>query len=645
MADDEEAAKLLPLGDRFEHKVPSSIYGCAYLHCQAWKVRQGAYDELTRLFRQAESPRDSVFREHADIIRRLPAESNAVVLENALNCLIAFVEGGPVEAVKRIRADVLPVLCEKGLGAQRVGARAKAVECLMGIVEVDGAEAVVSELVVLLSSKQPKLAAAATNAICELLKAFGHEVVSVKSLGKHLPTIFANADKSVRTEGQALAVQMYRCVGPAISVFLSNLKPIQGKELQEMFVRETVGGLQASRHLRSAKSSAGSRVQPSGQGAASLAMDSALPATSKPVDAFDLADPVDVLERLPTSFGTLVTSANWKERKEALEALLPILRVPKISNDARYGDLVEHLLKRVADVNVLVVVVAAQCLEALAAGLRHHFMPHRSGAIAALLERSKEKKTVVVEALRGALNALSHCILSFGDISEDLQPFVSHKNPQTKAEALSWLARLIPSFRQILKKDAKLIADMCLPGLDDGATEVREVAALAIAKLILASGDKAVMPFLEGVDKLKMGKIIEFTKKPPKEQAKATVPAAESKPETAAGKPEKKEPPPMHQQKEDPHGKRAKQWDPLDFTCQPRYSDGQADDFFGLLLPTETVLALADPVWKTRLTAMDEIAGKADPMCYAEGFDTELVVRFLEQRPGWRDSNVQVCMC
>lgn len=549
-----------------------------------------------------------------------------------------------MDAIKRVRADVLPALCEKGLGAQRVGAKTKAVECLMDIVEVDGAEAVVNELVGLLSNKQPKLVAAAANTICELLKAFGHDVVNVKVLGKHLPTIFANADKSVRAEGQALAVQIYRCVGPAINVFLNSLKPIQGRELQEMFVKESIGGLQTSRHLRSAKPNIGGPTQPSGQGAAPLTVHSSSLATSKPksTDAFDLADPVDVLERVPTSFETLVTSASWKERKEALEMLLPILKVPKISSDARCGDLVDHLLKRIADVNVLVVVVAAQCLEALAAGLRHHFVPHRSSAIAALLERSKEKKVVVVEALRGALNALSHCILSFADISEDLQPFVSHKNPQTKAETLSWLTRLIPSFRQILKKDAKLIVDMCLPGLEDGAIEVRDVAAMAIAKLVLASGDKTVMPFLDGVDKLKRNKIIEFTKEQqPKEQPKSTVPKAEFKPEAAIVRAEKKEPP-LHQPKDDPPVKRVKQWDLLDFTCQPRYSDGQADAFFGSLLPTETVLALADPVWKIRLTAMEEIAGKVDLMCYAEGFDAELVVRFLEQRPGWRDSNVQV---
>jgi hypothetical protein len=62
------------------------------------------------------------------------------------------------------------------------------------------------------------------------------------------------------------------------------------------------------------------------------------------VDPYDLADPVDVLGKMDKEFYTLLGSAKWKERKEALEGLYAIVNTPKLAN-ANYSELVAALAK------------------------------------------------------------------------------------------------------------------------------------------------------------------------------------------------------------------------------------------------------------------------------------------------------------
>lgn len=59
-----------------------------------------------------------------------------------------------------------------------------------------------------------------------------------------------------------------------------------------------------------------------------------------------------------------------------------------------------------ADTNINIVIVAANCLEGLALGLRADFNKYRQSVAALVMDRLKERKVTVVEALSGALNAM-----------------------------------------------------------------------------------------------------------------------------------------------------------------------------------------------------------------------------------------------
>ncbi|KAJ3269472.1 hypothetical protein HDU76_011292, partial [Blyttiomyces sp. JEL0837] len=237
---------------------------------------------------------------------------------------------------------------------------------------------------------------------------FGIKVVNVKPILKQLPKIFDHKDKVVRAEGVALAVELYRWVGPALLPSLSELKPVQLKELNDMFEQMPSERAVPERLVRAEQAK---REAAGGQGFADDANDAgpAAKAEPEPVDPFDLADPVNVLDKLPAKFYDELASTKWQERKEVLTALLELISFPKLE-EGRYGELLNVLAKRVQnDANVVVAGLAINCIEKLALGLRSTFSQYRGIVLSALLEKLKEKKQAVVESIRKALDALFLC--------------------------------------------------------------------------------------------------------------------------------------------------------------------------------------------------------------------------------------------
>jgi cytoskeleton-associated protein 5 len=64
---------------------------------------------------------------------------------------------------------------------------------------------------------------------------FGTSTTPPASILKSLPKIFAHSDKTVRAEGTLLTRALYQNLGPGIEPWLTDLKPVQVKELKEGF--------------------------------------------------------------------------------------------------------------------------------------------------------------------------------------------------------------------------------------------------------------------------------------------------------------------------------------------------------------------------------------------------------------------------
>lgn len=370
-----------------------------------------------------------------------------------------------------------------------------------------------------------------------------------------------------------------------------------------------------------------------------------------PFDSFDLAEPVKVLEKVPANFQESLDSTKWKDRKDALDELNNLLRVPKIE-DGSYGSLIQQLSKRLADANVLVVISAAQCLENFSKGLRKSFAPYRSEVIPALLERFKEKKQNVIEAIKSTLDTMGkYSLPTMFEMQDLLTPFLAHKNPQVKSETLLWLSR--SQNKPGNKKDIKSFLSIVLPTIDDSSPEVRDSSIKLLASMISVSGQANVMPFLDTLDKAKQAKLIELTKAQPSQAQSVPIASNLGKqrsapPATPAKSASKTIVPPTASAlgtptKIQPAAKQAKKDLSMNSVAplQFRHSDEEALSVFeGILRPT-LFAGLTDTNWKTRLESVEELL-KSFSVAIPNEINCELLVRFIGKRPGWKESNFQV---
>ncbi len=355
------------------------------------------------------------------------------------------------------------------------------------------------------------------------------------------------------------------------------------------------------------------------------------------IDSYELAEPLKILDRIPGTFEEMIESAKWKDRKEALDELATLLKTPRLE-DGHYGPLVQTLSKKLADANILVVISAANCITALSNGLRKGFMQYRIEVIPALLERCKEKKANVLEALRTSLDTLGQYSLpSMFEMTDMLASFIGHKNPQVKAECLSWLSRL--SIKPTTKKDLRPFLAVLLPTLDDSAPEVRESSSKLIAKLISVSGESNVAPFMDSLDKNKLSKIVELAGR-----FKSAVPsAAVAKPQSSLGKTRSAPPSTPAKARSDksagtPNPRPAQKLARKEMSASMRHSDDDALSVFEQFVNASIFTDLSDTTWKVRLESLEALLKVDIP----SEVDSELLVRFLGQRPGWKESNFQV---
>ncbi|OLL25274.1 Spindle pole body component alp14 [Neolecta irregularis DAH-3] len=493
MADPEDYSAL-PITDRALHKV--------------WKVRLAAYDEAAKAFAISTDEADPCFRPWLDPVlwKKIVTDSNVVAQEAGLAALLVFLEfAGPLSC-SRTRAAVVPSIVDKCLGATRAGTRQKTIDVLLMYVELDIPDPVVEDLIPGLAAKQPKTVAASALALREIYRLFGAKTVNPKLILKHLPKIFAHSDKNVRAEGQALTMELYRWLGDALRPSLSELKPLQIKELDAAFESLEPGKPAQSRFLRSQK-----QTDAASQGLAGYCTNSHLDDAdeeSDQIDVFDLSEPIDVLSKVPKDLADNLASPKWKERKDALDALYAVANVPRIQ-DADYSDISRILAKCMKDANIAVVTVAAQCIQVLATGLRANFARYKGTVLSPMIEKLKERKQTVVDALASAMDAVFSSS-SLTDVMEEINEGLKHKNPQVKQESLKFLVRCLRTTTICPSKaDQKTIADHGVILLGDTAEPVRAAAADCLGTLMKILGERAMGPYLENVEEMRKAKIKE----------------------------------------------------------------------------------------------------------------------------------------
>ncbi|CCE78330.1 Piso0_000951 [Millerozyma farinosa CBS 7064] len=516
---DSQDFSALPLEERLGHKV--------------WKVRLEAYEQAATKFSNSRNDHDECFRifnEQGDLLKKAVTDSNVVAQESGLLLLLQYLKfGGNASNVLKLKnTGLISVLVEKGLSSSRAGTKSKTIECLLYIVEISSnGELVVEEILPFLDNRLPKLVSGCVTGLHAIVENFGCRVVQPNLILPKLPKLFAHADRNVRAETTKLTIELAKWMGDALeNVLFPELKPVQQKDLTKAFA-EVKGRIpEQIRLTRKQQIEIEKQKQQMADEEARLAtgnpsndieMEDAEPSGQEAAfDPTDLLEPVDVISKLPSDLSNRISSTKWKERKEVLEEVYEILKkAVKPAPKDDYTDLFRIFSKCSKDANIQVVQLAANCVEILAKGLKGDFQRYRHLVLAPIIERTKEKKASLAEALSNALDAI-FAVCSLPDILEDTLNGMKHKTPQVKISTTNYLKRCLASttiyptgneINQIMSVSVKLLGDSQEP--------VRQAATEMIGTLMKITGERELNGFLEEVDdnrKLKVKKVFEEAK-------------------------------------------------------------------------------------------------------------------------------------
>ncbi|KAF6262791.1 armadillo-type protein [Scenedesmus sp. NREL 46B-D3] len=413
------------------------------------------------------------------------------------------------------------------------------------------------------------------------------------------------------------------------------------------------------------------------------------------VDSYEFAEPRDIIPELKKDFWEGLESPKWFERKGALTTLKELASYPRLAH-GDYGDVNRELKKIICkDSHIQVVSEAMNCIAAICKGLRKDYRGASMTFCSVVLEKFKDKAAVVGKAAAEALDAMARYSFSLVDVAEDVAAALGHQHPKVKENTLIWLAGCVT--RETKAAAVKLVAGVVPAAAkctDEGAPSIREAAFSFLVQLALKAGSLgALEKGLSKMDEAKRKKLEELLQEAAKARRAGGAAAA---PSTAAAlsrgsssrslrAPASGGPSPLTSPRGSTTGHSARPAATAGSrstavrgsgTGKPPAGAGRAskpaaaasagagggagDDGVvdesalsgGLLnaheaktrlselLGEEMVAALADPLWKIRLEAMESVVAKAqDPE--AAG-NVQTLVQGMAHLPGWEDKNFQV---
>ncbi|XP_073687638.1 cytoskeleton-associated protein 5 isoform X1 [Garra rufa] len=643
MGDDSEWMKL-PIDQKCEHKI--------------WKARLNGYEEALKLFQRIEDEKSPEWGKYLGLIKRFVTESNAVAQLKGLEAALAFIENAHVAG--KTTGEVVSGVVSKVFNQPKARAKELGTDICLMYIEIEKAEVVQDELIKGLDNKNPKIVVACIETLRKALCEFGSKIITLKPVVKVLPKLFESREKAVRDEAKLLAVEIYRWIRDALRAPLQNINSVQLKELEEEWVKLPTSAPKQTRFLRSQQDLKAKFEQQQAAGGDEADGDDEDEAEAVQVDPYELLEAVEILSKLPKDFYEKIEAKKWQERKEALEAVEALAKNPKLEN-GDYGDLVRALKKVIGkDANVMLVSMAAKCLAGLAAGLRKKFGTYAGQVVPTILEKFKEKKPQVVQALQEAIDAI-FLTTTLQNISEDVLAVMDNKNPSIKQQASLFLAR---SFRHctpstLPKSVLKPFCAAFLKQVNDSAPEVRDAAFEALGTAMKVVGEKAVNPFLADVDKLKLDKIKECADKvelvgkkggggggEKKEKPAAKAPPPVEAPAKPSGPPKKAPPakaagPPKKGKPASAQSGKSKKAPETKETVETELSPEVCEEKAAAVLPASCMQLLDSGNWKERLASMEEFQRAVEQMDKSE-MPCQALVRMLAKKPGWKETNFQV---
>ncbi|GAB4826923.1 Protein MICROTUBULE ORGANIZATION 1 [Ancistrocladus abbreviatus] len=647
-------AKKLPWEDRLLHK--------------NWKVRNDANVDLAAVCDSISDPKDPRLREFGPFFKKTVADSNAPVQEKALDALIAYLKAADADA-GRYSKEICDAIVAKCLtGRPKTVEKAQMVFMLW--VELEAVEVFLDAMEKAIKNKVAKAVVPAIDVMFQALSEFGAKIVPPKRILKMLPDLFDHQDEKVRASSKGLTLELCRWIGkdPVKSILFEKMRDTMKKELEAELVN-VMGITRPTRKIRSEQDkepepAAVSEVVGSGPSEESA------PDVPQQVDEYELVDPVDILTPLEKSgFWDGVKAAKWSERKEAVAELTKLASTKRIA-PGDFTEVCRMLKKLITDVNIAVAVEAIQAIGNLARGLRTHFSGNSRFLLPVLLEKLKEKKPTLTEALNQTLQAMhkAGCV-NLADVGEDVKTAVKNKVPLVRSSTLNWVTFCIEtSNKAVVLKVHKDYVPICMECLNDGTPEVRDAAFSALAAIAKLVGMRPLERSLEKLDdvrKKKLSDMIGSSNGPPGVAGSGTVQISSGSVSEAVEKsfvrrsaasmlsgkrPVQAAPAnkrggstkPVASKKGDVSAqtKNVKSVEPEDVEPAEMTLE-EIESRVGSLVQADTISQLKSTAWKDRLEAIGSLKVQVEAIQDLDP-SVEILIRLFCALPGWSEKNVQV---
>ncbi|XP_039113731.1 protein MOR1 [Dioscorea cayenensis subsp. rotundata] len=489
-------AKKLPWDERLTHK--------------NWKVRNDANIDLAAVCDSITDPKDPRLRDFGPLFRKTVADSNAPVQEKALDALIAFLRAADADAGRYAKETCDAIVAKCLTGRPKTVEKSQAVFMLW--VELEAVDVFLEAMEKAIKNKVAKAVVPAIDVMFQALSEFGAKVIPPKKILKMLPELFDHQDQNVRASSKGLTLELCRWIGkdPVKSILFEKMRDTMKKELEAELANVT-GTARPTRKIRSEQDKEPEQEVISETAGTGASEDSVLEAPQE-IDEYELVDPVDILTPLDKSgFWDGVKATKWSERRDAVAELTKLASTKRIA-PGDFTEICRTLKKLVTDVNLAVSVEAIQAIGNLGRGLRNHFSGSSRFLLPVLLEKLKEKKPTVTEALMQTLQALYKAgCLSLVDVVEDIKVAVKNKVPLVRSLTLNWVTFCTEtSNRAAVLKLHKDYVPICMECLNDGTPEVRDAAFAVLAAIAKMVGMKPLERSLEKLDDVRKKKLSEM---------------------------------------------------------------------------------------------------------------------------------------
>ncbi|XP_064951030.1 protein MOR1-like isoform X2 [Musa acuminata AAA Group] len=647
-------AKKLPWEERLLHK--------------NWKVRNDANIDLAALCDSITDPKDPRLKEFGPLFRKTVADSNAPVQEKALDALIAFLRAADADAGRYAKevCDSIVAKCLTG----RPKTVEKAQTAFLLWVELEATEVFLEAMEKAIKNKVAKAVVPAIDVMFQALSEFGAKVVPPKKILKMLPELFDHQDQNVRASSKGLTLELCRWIGkePVKSILFEKMRDTMKKELEAELVNVS-GIARPTRKIRSEQDKEPEQEVVSETLGAGASEESTVDAPQE-IDEYELVDPVDILTPLDKSgFWDGVKAVKWSERRDAVAELTKLSSTKRIA-PGDFSELCRTLKKLVTDVNLAVSVEAIQAVGNLAKGLRNHFAASSRFLLPLLLEKLKEKKPVMTEALTQALQAMhkSGC-LTLADAIEDVKLAVKNKVPHVRSLTLNWVTFCIETNNKAtVLKLHKDYVPIFLESLNDGTPEVRDAAFAALAAVAKMVGMRPLERSLEKLDDVRKKKLSDligssgggenstsgevtilnsttrissngganssFVRRSAVSMLSGRKPIQTATKKSVSVK--------TNVKKADGAGQSKALGSVETEDVEPgEMSLEEIEGRLGSLIKAETISQLKSGVWKERLEAVGLLKQEVENLQNLDQ-SAEILIRFLCAVPGWSEKNVQV---